>query len=115
MSNALKVGDIVLVFDGNRRVYRRNEKGMSCGGPIYREHFRPTEIVGETSRSWVLLGGRKIPKSTLEGIYTEQQADDTSWVQEHRCRIADAVRFVTDAATMRQIAALAGYSDKVTI
>jgi len=47
----LKVGDTVWVFDINRRVYDGNGLGAKI---IYREHFRPVHIIGETSRSWIL-------------------------------------------------------------
>lgn len=108
----LKVGDTVLVFDLNHRVYRRDDKGRSFGSPIYREHFVPTEIVGETSRSWILRRyNKKVPKATLEGIYTPQQADEQSWVQEHRHRIADAICFVRDVGTLKKVAELVGYKE----
>ncbi len=109
------IGDTVLVFDSNHRIYRRNVEGRAFGGPIYRSHFVPTKIIGETSRSWILQRYNiKVSKKTLEGIYTEQQADDLSWVHEHRHRISDEVRSVKDIHILRQIAELIRYKEAQT-
>ena len=54
---SLQIGSTVLVFDSNHHVVLR-------------------EIIRETSRSWILLGGRKISKATLEGILTPEQAQE---------------------------------------
>ena len=71
-SAPLQVGDTIWYFDTNRRVYPPPEPGRiwASGGPIWREHWRPVQITGETSRSWVLGSGcwivgkvvTKIPK-----------------------------------------------------
>lgn len=54
MTTAPHIGMKVWAFDQNRRVYKRDEKGRAIGGPIWREHWQPLEIVGETSRSWLV-------------------------------------------------------------
>lgn len=77
----LKVGDTVWVFDMNRRVYEGN--GLSAR-IIYREHFRPLQIVGETSRSWVLRNERKVSKKSLDGLYlSEYEIDLACWEHDY--------------------------------
>jgi len=109
----LKIGATVYRFDGDYRVYKRNEAGRQYGGPIYREHFRPIQITGETSRSWVLADGAKISKKTLPGgIYPDQEAIDRAcWVNEHRYAICRQVERVRDYETLRALADLVGYEE----
>ena len=52
-----EIGDPVWYFDENHRVYERDENGRSHGGPIWREHWRPAEVVGETRVSWIIGAG----------------------------------------------------------
>ena len=106
---SLQIGSTVLVFDSNHRVYARDKP---YGGPIYREHFVPREIVGETSRSWILLGGRKISKATLEGIFTPEQADDLAWADAHRYKIREVVWGIKDVHVLREVAKLIGYQEE---
>lgn len=63
-STASLVGTDVWIFDRNRRVYRKNDRGYSYGAPLYREKWVRLKIVGETSRSWVVDSHLmlKIPK-----------------------------------------------------
>lgn len=110
----LRVGDIVYNFDGNRRVY---EKGLS-GGPIYKHHFKPYTIVGETKVSW-LIGPHKAKanKKTLSsstqyadrGYFTKSGMDADIWFNEHRYKI---VREVERAGLdqLREIARIVGYA-----
>lgn len=52
----LSIGSIVYLFDPNHRVYPKDENGRNKWGsnPIYREHFVPVVITGETARSWIV-------------------------------------------------------------
>lgn len=107
----LKVGSTVWVFDVNRRVYPPREGVNTCGNaPIYREHFRPMPITGETRVSWVLRDGRKVSKRTLDGICTTTaQIDAACWVHDHVHAISRAVERCEDATILREIASLVGY------
>lgn len=106
----MKVGDEVFVFDHNRRVYAKRPSGEFGGGPIYREHFVKKTIIGETSRSWLLQHWpKKIPKSTLAGVYTAEQVEDECWIDEHRCKIVRALERTRDAKILRQVAELIDY------
>ena len=102
----------VWVFDINRRIYRKPEPGQiySTGGPIYREHWEERKVVGETSRSWVLSCGRKIPKKRREDVcFSEEEVDDKVWVNDHRYKIMRKVESVRDPSTLKAIAELVGY------
>jgi hypothetical protein len=110
------IGSTVWVFDHNYRTYDDNRK------LIYRDHWRPTEITGETRASWITRYG-KVPKkaddrgrrlvsqggySPLRAALTAAEVEDDIWTSSHAHKIADQVRHC-DAATLRKIAELIGY------
>lgn len=121
----MKVGDTVWLFDENRRVYapRKEGQGLSSGPPIFREHFVPHEIVGETIRTWL------VGKGTLENVRkkdltyrhwnggrvriftSEQEVDDACYVHDTRHKIGRAVERCRDAVLLKQIAALVGVAE----
>ena len=110
----LKVGDIVWVFDKNHRVYENERAGRKLGGgPIYLEYFVPREIIGETSRSWLLepkWAPDKINKKTLVGIYaSEREVDEAVWIYENGGRIGTQVGRLQDYDKLQVIAKLVGY------
>lgn len=116
---ALKIGDTLWHFDGNRREYRKGDK-FGGSGPIYSKHFAPYRIVGETERSWLVgeHGKVKVNKKTLEsavqyslaarGYFTESAMQDDIWSHAHRPHIINLVRRCTPEQ-LRQIAAIVGY------
>lgn len=114
----LAIGSTVWRFDINHRVYRGPTRSVSVGGPIYREHFRPVEIVGETSRSWLVgYGKTKIPKANdgreCNGFFLTQEAvNDAVFREDHAYRISEAVGQCADVIVLKQIAALVGYEAK---
>lgn len=59
----LRVGDILLTFQDSHRVYQRDDRGRAVCGPIWREHWRPTPITGETRVSWQLGAFGRVPKA----------------------------------------------------
>lgn len=111
----IKVGATVWVFDVDRRIYPKPEAGRTwaSGGPIYREHFVPRLVVGETSRSWILSCRTKVDKKTLESardsrgyrkrIYNEAQVDDACFLNDERRRISEDVAGSTDVGLLRRI------------
>ena len=102
---------VVWIFDINRRVYHKDEKGYGVGAPIWREHWCKHEIVGETKRSWILKYGKKIPKSGGRDIaFTEEEINRAAFIQDNRHKIADAVRCITDYDTLKKVAEVAGWS-----
>lgn len=106
----VSIGDPVWVFDINVRKYRKDENGRSFGGPIWREHWRQQEIVGETRRSWITNCGTKIPKSGANGVaFSLEEIEREAFIQENRHRIADGVRGVKDYDLLKKIADLIGY------
>lgn len=122
----IQVGMKLWFFDPNRRVY---PKGGGMGSsPIYREHFAPCNVIGETKVSWIVGRGpqeyARVPKNqgkwrtldfnACEGVYrtyffTQQAIDDAVFVHEYGYRIQDSVRKVKSAQVLREIAKLTGY------
>jgi len=116
MSDELKIGDTVWFFDVNHRVHEKDKGGRPS--LVYREQWRPRDVIGETSRSW-LVGHKydptKLPKSgkwPAGWARTTQQVEDDVWVCHHRYRIGNCVTSCYDAATLRKVAELIGYEAK---
>lgn len=107
----IKVGDKFYMFDENRRIYRRDEKGKAIGSPTFRGHFYEVTIEGETSRSWITnYGLTKVPKSApFPPLYTEEMIATEEFVKEHGYSISEAVRKCRDHNTLKKIAAIVGY------
>jgi len=104
---------LTVSLDINRRVYDRDKKG---GGPIYREHWEETVITGETSRSWIIGPcAVKIPKKR-EGhsvyAFSMEEVEDDIWINSNRHKLAECIRKIKDADTLREVAKLIGFKDE---
>ena len=118
----MKVGDKFWSFDSNLRRYDGTRL-------IYRGHFFPVEIIGETSRSWSIGHARsnfprelfKVPKAdpfrkkygefgTRPIILTDQMVNDEIWDVDHRHKISRQIEKV-DTSILRQVAELIGYEE----
>lgn len=115
---ALKVGDTLYNFDGNRRTYRRDDAGRASGGPIYERHFEPVTIVGDTKVSWIMdRYDAKVNKKTLEsacpfaerGYFTKSAMEADIWSHDHRHKIAQEVAR-TGVDQLKEIARILGYA-----
>lgn len=98
----LGIGSTIWIFDRTRRVYPE---------PLYREHWRPVTIEGETSRSWVTSWyGKKVPKrGPRQGIaFTEAEVEADVWVHDHRYKIVRMVE-QCEVETLKAIAQAVGY------
>lgn len=101
---SLKVGDTIWHFSTNYRTY---VKGQS--GPVYREHWQPRTIIGETARSWIVSQSKVPKKGPHPGwAFTEQEIDDDCWQHDHRWRIREKIDRC-DIHALRKIAELIGY------
>lgn len=111
---------IIWYKDTNHRVYPQDENGKHYGSPIEREYWRPLEVVSETTRSWVLSNGIKVPKKTrfpsANLASNEQQVDGIVWQEQHSYKIAEAVAGLNrgidryqNLGVLREIAKLVGY------
>lgn len=112
---AIGIGSTLWLFDGNRRVYGPDRR------TVYREHFRPIVVFGETKQSW-LCGEKWAPirvnKKTMQtkGEYgvsphvftSKAEIDDDCWLHDKRRDIDRALMLCNDPAVLRQIAALLG-------
>lgn len=118
----IKIGSKFWMFDGNRRKYKKDH----FGGPIYERHFFEVQVIGETSRSWIIghIGYNqeifKAPKSDpfkskgsefglVKKIFTEKMKDDDIWVNSHKIEIIDRLRMTKDADLFKRIAKEIGY------
>lgn len=107
----MKVGDKIFFFNLNHRVY--NERGS--GGPIWREHWQPTVITGETSRSWETVYGKcpKNPKTRDARVWAmdEGEIDLACWGKEHQHKIAGQVERIDDVLLLKVIAGIINYQE----
>lgn len=108
------------MFDENRRVYPKQtlQKGQiwPSGRPIWREHWRPMQVIGETRVSWLVgfenstLVQHKLPKTAVKDgacprdwALSEAHLDDLEWAEENRARLVEAVSRCRDARVLRAV------------
>lgn len=109
------VGSTVWVFNENHRVYAQG--GRAGDGPLWREHWRPLTITGETRVSWIAgkgYGVVKVPKKNPDPrvfAFSEAEIDKRAWVVQNIHRISGKLQFVTDYDVLRKVADLIGYSE----
>ncbi len=108
MSEQIGIGSTVWVFDINRRVYPPKPAGKlwSTGGPIYRHHWVPQRISGQTARSWLTDYGHKIPKKgEHQGVaFTQQEVEDAVWLNSYHYEIVETLRRIKDVNILRVVA-----------
>lgn len=112
------IGSKLWRFDVNRRVYVKGKPG-----PVWREHWEPLEVIGETRVSWVVgtsaedtWGAHKVPKAAFRDgacpigwALSEEHITDLAWAEEYRHKLADRVRRCHDTKVLRAVwAALGG-------
>jgi len=98
----------VWLFDVNIREYRRNQEGRSYGGPIWIKHWRKTEIVSETTKSWVTSWGKKISKKGGRGIaFSWEHVEQMAFIEDNKIELSELVRQIDDYETFMKIAKLA--------
>ncbi len=105
-------GDTIWIYDDNFRVYTKGSVG-SFGDIIWREHWRPHTITGETRVSWI-LGKLKIKKATYphQGIaYSQEEITEQEYIWTQGYKIGMMVGRIKDYATLKQVANLIGYEE----
>jgi hypothetical protein len=104
----------VWVLNATAASIPKRSRGNSHVPPIYREHWVKHEIIGETSRSWLITEGWrtvKIPKrgaSRRRFLFSEKDVDDNAWANDHRYRIEQLIQTLSPEK-LRQVAELIGY------
>lgn len=100
----MKVGDTIWRFNGNRRIY---QKGQSA--PVWREHWEPRLVIGQTTRSWLVgyeYKPTKVPKHGADPrvwAFSEAELDRLAWVMDNRHQIARRVDTCYDYDTLQAI------------
>jgi hypothetical protein len=100
----------VWYYDENYRVYQ-DDNGNKTSSPNAKFHWRELAVTNETSRSWVLANGVKIPKNKpLPYGYAAdiEEVNDRVWMSRNSYKISEKVHSV-DVIKMRKIAELIGY------
>ena len=115
----------VWVFDQNRREYaqpthKERAAGKVWGPLVWKSHWRPQQVVGETSRSWILQGGEKVPKKNANPrryAFSELEVDQMAWDHDHRRHIVAAIERgiggVVTRHALNDIAKIIGYEPKM--
>jgi hypothetical protein len=111
MTTEIKVGSKAWVFDNNRRVYPKREPRMIySSGPIYREHWVETEVVAETSRSWILEHwNEKVPKkghNKRKFLFSLQEVEDDVFIHDNAYQIGQEVGRLKNVEALKQIQAI---------
>lgn len=117
----IAIGSKLWMFDENRRVYAEPlKKGQlwPSGGPIWREHWRPMEVIGETRVSWIVGYAEqkkpweiaKIPKAAFKAgacpqgwALSEAHVDELVWVKENTLRLSQEVLRCYDPRVLRAV------------
>jgi len=91
------------------------DKVWASLGRQHKREWQEREIIGETSRSWIMgpsYHTTKLPKKgeLPWGVFaTREEVDRYEWVNTHAGKIADAIRCVKDYSTLQKIAELVDY------
>lgn len=108
MSEKLKVGDTIYMFDQNRRARDAN------GNVDYRGKFWSVTIVDETKQSWIVPNGFRtirVNKATMKSAggaygdtfwFTAESMEEDIWRTENRHRIVREIERA-DTATLRLV------------
>lgn len=105
------------MFNANLRIYE-----LDKSRPIWRKHWQEVEIIGETSRSWLLgspwrplkLSKASFRSGACPAGWARSWADveNLAWVHENRHRIAEHLHRVQDPKVLRDVAKLINYQEK---
>lgn len=115
------IGKTIYIFNANNRVYEKDAKGRSQGAPIYRKHWEPIQVIGETKNSWLVgyehnptkISKKDLREGKLHNIcLTEKEVDDKVFLHDHAYRIGEAVGKSQDVALLKNIADMVLYEAK---
>lgn len=120
---SIKIFDTIYRFDHNRRVYDKPGFG---GRIVYRGHFAPEFITGETKFSWLIhlydTVAYRVNKATMKSaskggfggfeFFTAEGMEDNIWAYDHRHKVAELLARA-DGAKIRACAKILGYEPAV--
>lgn len=122
------IGSKLWQFNENRRVYTPPETKGGFGKIIWREHWSPMVICGETRVSWLVgyapsalnrnrtpSAVTKLPKALFKDggcprdwALSEEHLDELEWAEENRHKLSAAVLRCHDPKTLRAVWAALG-------
>lgn len=107
----------IWVFDYNYRDYTDND-GNRTSTVNYAKQWRKRKVVDETSRSWILDSGLKIPKkpkvirdflgNAINYLMTQEEVDDQIWRHDNLRKLVQHIER-TDTELLRRIAVMTGF------
>jgi hypothetical protein len=101
-----------------KRVYEKNADGHAIGGPIYSAYWEEIEVIGETSRSWLVgykfnhtkIAKKDLAEGKLQGYkLTRAEVDEDIYFNTHRHKITSLVSDIKDVKLLKAVADLIGY------
>lgn len=101
----------IWIHDDNRRRYT-DDQGNRTSYPDYRDQWVERKVTGETSQSWLIEYGGKVPKRKDKqfGVaFSQQEVDDLVWQHDHAYKISEKVH-KADAETLKKVAEIIGYT-----
>jgi len=119
-----KVGDAVWVFCDDIRVYAKDDRGNTIGGPIYRHKWEKRVVHSENARSIFIAMDMKSTyrrldrtdkaawregKSPRGYARNEAEVDEMCWLDDNRWRIGERVQREATPAQLAAIAEIIGY------
>ena len=98
----------IWIWEADARIYGTDGKYIGRG------KYVKNEVVGETSRSYVLKYGKKVPKKYVgENVaFCEEDVRQKTWVRGNRYLIAESVRNVYNYDKLKAIAEISGYKEQ---
>lgn len=117
MSESL-VGKKIWHLNPMNRVYEKDAKGHSTGGPIYAAYWQEVDVIGETSRSWLVgykfnptkIAKKDLASGMLRGYkVTREEVDKDIFMNTHQHKIVSKVSDIRDYETLKAVADLIGY------
>lgn len=96
----------IWVFDTNHRVYE-DDDGNRISSPNYRHYWQEKKVISETTRSWILSNGFKIPKNPTKQSYgvafSKEEVERRVWIHNNQFKIAEQIRVIRDYDKLKRI------------
>jgi hypothetical protein len=116
------IGSTIYIFEDNHRVYAKDAQGRSTGGPIWKEHWRPHTIDGETTQSWIVgkdwrnpikISKKELREGTLRGVcFSMEEVERKAWVKANAHYLGNVVGVQDNYELLKKIAEMVNYKEQ---